>query len=336
MGLEGPAVRGFFVSGFVPVLFALALAGQLGACASLSNQPRNEVRVRVGPEPERAYRAEPYAALYAPYAMMSSLAYTGRDNLNRDLCPEPALFDRHNDAHATAWIRSLNGKKWQCVFGLSETLPCPHRYRDCNPLGVPDLQVWRRDNPSCNELVIAFRGIKLMDPSDWSYLRWLLPRLDENESMQARVEDIATKTGCRRAGTKIIAVGHSLGGGLAEETAYANGRIRYVYAFNAFPVAGFVSADSPVPARNKIGLVVENVYEAGEILDIPRLLLKGPATSCNPQIRTVKFNLIPFGLPIEKHRIDTLTINMLELSRHGISARSAEGYRPAAQCVATL
>ena len=36
------------------------------------------------------------------------------------------------------------------------------------------------------------------------------------------------------------------------------------------------------------------------------------------------------------HRIDTLTINMLELSRHGISARSAEGYRPAAQCVATL
>jgi hypothetical protein len=326
-------VRSFFVSRKVKVLFALALGAQLGACASLSNQPRDEVHVRVGPEPERAYRAESYAALYASYAMMSSLAYTGRENLNRNLCPEPSLLDRQNDTQIIAWMRSLNAMKWHCVFGLSETLPCPHRYRDCNPVGVPDLQVWRRDNPFCNELVIAFRGVNLMDPSDWSYLRWLLPRLDENEPMQVRVENIATNTGCPGAGTRIITVGHSLGGGLAEETAYANGRIRYVYAFNAFPVAGFVNPDSSVRARNKIGLGVDSVNEAGEILAIPRLLLKGPGTSCNPRIRTVQFNLVPIGLPIEKHRIDTLTMNMLELSRHGISTRSAMGYRAAARCV---
>jgi hypothetical protein len=309
----GGAVRGLFVSRIVNVCFALALGAQVGACASLSNQPSDEVRVRFGPEPERAYRAESYAALYASYAMISSLAYTGRENLNRDLCPEHSLLDRQNDAQAIVWMRSLNGNKWKCMFGLSETLPCPQRYRDCHPHGVPDLQVWRRDNPFCNELVIAFRGVKSMDPSDWSYLRWLLPRLDENESMQARVEDIATKTGCRRAGTKIIAVGHSLGGGLAEETAYANGRIRYVYAFDAFPVAGFVTPDSSVRARNKIGLGIDNVYEAGEILAIPRFLLKGLGTSSNPRIRTVQFNLVPLGLPTEKHRIDTLTVKMLEL-----------------------
>jgi hypothetical protein len=328
-------VRGLFVSRIVNVCFALALGAQLGACASLSNQPRDEVRVRVGPEPERAYRAEPYAALYASYAMISSLAYTGRENLNRDLCPEHSLLDRQNDAQPIVWMRSLNGSKWKCMFGLSETLPCPQRYRDCHPHGVPDLQVWRRDNPFCNELVIAFRGVKSMDPSDWSYLRWLLPRLDENESMQARVEDIATKTGCRRAGTKIIAVGHSLGGGLAEETAYANGRIRYVYAFDAFPVAGFVTPDSSIRARNKIGLGIDNVYEAGEILSIPRFLLKGPGTSCNPRVRTVQFNLVPFGLPIEKHRIDTLTVKMLELSRHGVRGGAAKGYRLATQCAET-
>jgi len=323
-------VRGFVVGRTVNVLFALALAALLGGCASF-DQPRDEVRVRVGPEPVRAVRAEPYAALYASYAMISSLAYTGREKLNRNLCPEPSLLDRQEDAHAIGWIRSLNGRKWQCVFGLSETLPCPHRYRDCNPLGVPDLQVWRRDNPFCSELVIAFRGVNLMDPGDWSYLRWLFPRFDENGSMQARVEHIAGRTGCR-AGTRMIAVGHSLGGGLAEETAYANGRIRYVYAFNAFPAAAFVIPDS-VRARNKIGLGIDNVYEAGEILDLPRLLLRGPGTSCNPRVRTVQFNLVPFGVPIEKHRIDTLTINMLELSRPGISARSAEGYRSAARCV---
>ena len=327
------AVQGFIVSRLVNVLLSLALSAQLSACASLSNQPRDEVRVRVGPEADRAYRAEPYAALYSSYAMMTSLAYTGREYLNHDLCPDQSLLDRENGAHAIAWMRSLNGKKWHCVFGLSETLPCPHRYRDCNPRGAPDLQVWRRDNPLCNELVIAFRGVNLMDPSDWSYLRWLLPRLDESESMQARVEGIAAKMGCQRAGKKIIAAGHSLGGGLAEETAYSNGRIRYVYAFNAFPVAGFVTPDLSIRAHNKIGLGVDNVYEAGEILALPRLLFKGPGTSCNPRIRTVQFNLIPFGLPIEKHRIDTLTINLLELSREGISARSAKGHRPAARCI---
>jgi hypothetical protein len=42
-----------------------------------------------------------------------------------------------------------------------------------------------------------------------------------------------------------------------------------------------------VQARNKIGLGIDNVYEAGEIAAIPRLLLKGPGTACNPRIRTV-------------------------------------------------
>ena len=85
-------------------------------------------------------------------------------------------------------------------------------------------------------------------------------------------------------------------------------------------------------ARNKIGLGIDNVYEAGEIAAIPRLLLKGPGTACNPRIRTVQFNLIPIGLPIEKHKIDTLTMNMLQLSRRGISPRSALGYAAAARC----
>jgi hypothetical protein len=52
-------------------------------------------------------------------------------------------------------------------------------------------------------------------------------------------------------------------------------------------LGGFVSPDPTVQARNKIGLGIDNVYEAGEIAAIPRLLLKGPGTACNPRIRTV-------------------------------------------------
>jgi hypothetical protein len=76
------------------------------------------------------------------------------------------------------------------------------------------------------------------------------------------------------------------------------------------------------------------VYEAGEILAIPRLLTTGPPSDCNPRVRTVQFNLIPFGFPTEKHRIDTLTLNMMELSsRPGAGAKSVMGYRDAARCM---
>jgi pimeloyl-ACP methyl ester carboxylesterase len=200
---------------------------------------------------------------------------------------------------------------------------------------MPDLQVWRRDDPFCNELVIAFRGVNLLDPGDWSYLRWLFPRSDPYQQVQARIETIAAISGCRRPGTRMVTVGHSLGGGLAEATAYTDGRIRYVYAFNSFPAGGFVGPDPTVQARTKIGLGIDNVYEAGEIADIPRFLLKGPGTACNPRVRTVQFNLIPIGLPIEKHKINTLTMNMLELLRPGTSPRSALGYAAAARCSET-
>jgi hypothetical protein len=73
----------------------------------------------------QAHRAEPYASLYVSYAMISSLAYTPRQNLNQDLCPEATSFDKDKDAEAIAWMRSLNARKWNCVLGLSETLPCP-------------------------------------------------------------------------------------------------------------------------------------------------------------------------------------------------------------------
>ena len=327
-------MRGAVVRGLAELLFAIALGTQLGACAILSDQPRDEVRVRVGHEPFQAYRAEPYASLYVSYAMMSSLAYTERQNLNPDLCPESASLDRQKDAEAITWMRSLKARKWNCLFGLSETLPCPRRYLNCNSTGIPDLQVWRRDDQFCSELVIAFRGVKLLDPGDWFYLRWLAPRFDPYQQVQARIETIAAMTGCRHAGTRIVAVGHSVGGGLAEAMAYTNGRIRYVYAFNSFPVGGFFGPDPAVQARNKIGLGVDNVYEAGEIADIPRLLLKGSGTACNPRIRTVQFNLIPIGLPIEKHKIDTLTMNLLELSRRG-SSRSVLAYAAAVRCSET-
>jgi hypothetical protein len=45
----------------------------------------------------------------------------------------------------------------------------------------------------------------------------------------------------------------------------------------------------------------------------------------------VRFNLIPFGLPVIAHSIDALTLRMVDVSR-GASARPALAYRAAAHC----
>jgi hypothetical protein len=59
----------------------------LSACAS---QPRDQVRVTIGSGPSEYQAARSYAALYAPYAMMATAAYSDPAVLNAEHCPDPA------------------------------------------------------------------------------------------------------------------------------------------------------------------------------------------------------------------------------------------------------
>lgn len=298
---------------------------QVSACA-YSLQPRDQARVQIGPGPEQAQPAAPYTSLYIPYAMMTSLAYTGADHLNADRCPDPASLDAPNDSPANAWMRSLRANHWRCVFGLSEAQPCPRRYPNCRPFNGPDLQVWRRNDTPCSEVVIAYRGLNLRDPVDWPNLRWLFKLSRFGDA--AQIDGILAASGCRAAG-RVIAAGHSLGGGYAEDGAYANRRVRYVYAFNAFPVA---SLDLDPSIRNQRGLGIDLVHEVGDLFSVLRLFR--PASACNPRVRIVRFNLIPFGPPIIAHNIDALTLNMFDVSR-GVRAKPALAYRAAAHCASS-
>ena len=303
-----------------------ATAAILSACTSLPG--RNQVEVQVGQQSVHVQRAEPYAALYLPYAMMSALAYAPRDRLTADLCPDLSALDPQSDAMAVTWLHSLNGRKWRCLFGVSGQLPCPRHYPDCRRVFGLELQVWRRTTPAC-EVAIAIRGANVFDPTDWPTLRWLF--FGNHEEISSQVEGILARSVCRGGKTRIVAVGHSLGGGIAEQAAYASSRIRYVYGFNQFPAIGVVDLDPNVHARNKVGLGIDRAAEAGGILALPRLLLETPATSCNPRIRVVQFHLAPFALPIDKHKIDLLTINMLDIAQQA-NPRSVMAYRAAAVC----
>jgi hypothetical protein len=307
-------------------LLALLLAGlALGACAT---QPSNEVRVGVGmlmPEPAPV---RDYAALYLPYAMMATAAYTDKDGLNGHQCPDRGRLaaappgespsDAERRLTVRAWIGELGARGWHCEFGVTGHLDCPKRIPNCKPVDGLEFHVWRRNvGGQCREVAIAFRGSDPNDIGDWvSNFRWLnrlAPKFDQYYQVQTHIKQIVQDVrshGCGAAGTQFVSTGHSLGGGLAQQAAYADdsGSIKYVYGFDPSPVTGFFDVSDLVLKHSTPGLGVDRAYEQGEILMLPRLLIENiiPPPDCNPRIRSVRFNLLT-GLPVDQHNIAKLT-----------------------------
>jgi len=126
------------------------------------------------------------------------------------------------------------------------SLPCPLRNPQCKLIGGLEFHVWRRVDNGCREVAIAFRGTDRNDLGDWqSNFRWLhrlAPRFDQYDQVRENIGTIVQRieaAGCNSPNVRFVAVGHSLGGGLAEQVGYAHPKIRYVYAFDPSPVTGF-------------------------------------------------------------------------------------------------
>lgn len=336
---------------WVPALLrglgAIVLACQLAACAM---QPRGDVRVSVGTEQPRTEMAKHYASFYLPYAMIATAAYSDPDVLDHQHCPDigrlgiPSLSKDKDDFAfhrlVRSWVIDLNRHGWECRFGVVGSLKCPPRLPKCVPDSGLEFHVWRRmDATGCREVVIAFRGTDRNDLGDWRanfrWLRRLAPRFDQYDQVRVNVGHIIDRVdshGC--SGALIASAGHSLGGGLAQQAAYADGRIRFVYAFDPSPVTGFFDVNALIREKNVLGLGIDRTYESGEILSIPRQILEAeymPA-ACNPRIRHVRFNLLA-GSPIAQHSMDELTENMRIVAHEpGANRHLAAGYVAARDC----
>lgn len=293
----------------VRVLLIAFVAGMLAGCANFHpTQTDGKVRLRVG-NYDKERPAERVAAHYLPYAIFALRAYDVNGVKGKrwhDLGDQIPLAER--------WI-----KGWTLEDKKEGELPCGAHRLICIPLGGLGYQVWVKNG--CSEVVIAFRGTNFTEIEDWiSNLRWvtrILPFFDQYEQVQDNIDTIlkATRMGvcAGKTPSRIVAVGHSLGGGLAQQAAYMRRAIRPAIVFDPTFVTGY--ADRHVPREDtRKGLNIERVYEHGEWIAYLRYIVRQiyPNTAADPQIRTARFNKLHGGSVIAQHSIADMVKYLLK------------------------
>jgi hypothetical protein len=316
--------------------FAL-LALMAAAVADCAHKP-GEVSVGIGTAAYTSVAANPYAVLYKPYAEMATLAYTNPPYVTGDSCPSVHKLradPTEDNQAALKMLADLAGADWSCRSGHIGPYGCRSGTRRC--LEGLEYHVWRRGH--CGDAVIAFRGSDAGDIGDWlSNFRWFVGRkfFDQYDQVQEAVPDIVDelhKAGCRA--NVIMATGHSLGGGLAQHAAYADKRIAYVYAFDPSPVTAFFGVPFPQRSAASERLGIDRVYEAGEILSLPRYIVSGvfPSPQCRPRVRIVRFDTSATPTLIERHRMRNLATGLIELAVGAtVTDKGRLGFKHAREC----
>jgi hypothetical protein len=313
---------------FVAATIALPV---LSACAELHlDQSPDQVIQRTEGEDNFAQRqkAGPVAARVLPYALLAEQSYDPAVYAAHEVAPrattcsasDPKDCDPAENRRAARWLG-----EWRYLWSCDGPEECKVRTAGrSEPVGGLGVQIWARKGPRCPEAVIAFRGTVGGNKGDWeSNFHWILrnlPIYDQYDQVRDHVGDFighVERDPCYgRGSTLITAVGHSLGGGLAQLAAYSDSRIRRVYAFDPSMVTGFYSVDPPHRDRNVQGLKIERVYEFGEALAYGRLIMLHsiPLSPCNPRVVSVRFRVFQ-GSPIALHSLTDLDNGLLKVAR---------------------
>jgi hypothetical protein len=198
------------------------------------------------------------------------------------------------------------------------------------------------------EIVVIFEGTNFTQLSDWkSNLRWLLrfiPGFKDQYSLVAETVaaefqeylrqrpeeyrfDVQRENLVSTDGSviRIVAVGHSLGGGLAHNFAYTlpqpaptfrGPKVSEIFAFDTSPVTGWSSSKNPPRNYNVEGLVINRIFEHGEALSYVRLLTsRFPSSLVHPAIWEYRYNFIEGADPGRNHAMRGLACGMLRSLR---------------------
>jgi len=164
-----------------------------------------------------------------------------------------------------------------------------------------EFKVWRsKSNDDENiTFAIAFRGTDGGDDF-LSNFRWITRfnplTWDQYDMARTLIKSIEQKfredDQYKNKNIRIVTTGHSLGGGLAQQAAYASSSVKKVYAFDSTVVTGFYSVPSEIKDHSKMGMRIYRIHEAGEILAYLRysMSLIYPVVAKNPKIVEVQYN----------------------------------------------
>lgn len=252
-------------------------------------QKRCSVRVHRGTQAPVEEGAGPWAQRLADYAILSAIVYRYPDP-NDQLDPP------------TGWSPS----------------PDPEDQLDDSKTSLY-FEVWENASKSPCEVLVVFRGTH--ETKDWwTNARWLTRFVpsgwDQYDLTRQEIGKVVERARQRHAEVRVMTAGHSLGGGLAQQAAYAHPDIKHVFAFDPSPVTGFRSVAEPERTKNKVGIVIERVYEHGEILAYLRTFLKQflPLSERDPVITEIRFNLSK-GDAVTQHSMVDLAERMVRAAK---------------------
>jgi hypothetical protein len=267
----------------------------------------------------------PFAAEHWQFAWLADSAY-GKTHAGETSKAEMA---RSTENPETALGRA-GWAQWENAAFLSSEL---RRRFDHYHLRV---EVWERQSPAA--VAVTFGGTVFRNKMDWrANLRWFTPgQEDEYTLTQVQFAGAFAKECVKRnqlgrpISAHLYSTGHSLGGGLAQQFAYALPyepgvpRVEQVYAFDPSPVTGFFSVDKKVRDINRASLKIDRIYERGEILAIARSLMSvfWKPSAAAPEIRGVRYNLFYTCNPVAGHSMKMLA-GKLEAAAGGLPGHPA-------------
>lgn len=290
---------------------AVAAMAVSGCATFIPFQAADEVVVRVG-DNTAIYDPRGIAKAYRDYAVLATRAYDD----------SPVTGAALNYSGATAF-------HWSQV-----PLPpfrCPEGKICAGELGV---RLWIRTLAGrCQEAVIAYRGTIFNSVDDWiANFRWFhrnTPLFDYYDQARTQIGAVVRVAESRGCAGRIVAVGHSLGGGLAQHVAYSHPKIRVVYAFDPSFVIGLGQLVDDGERVYRDNRYFDYVYEHGEVLSFLRFVVRQihPYETCNPRIRTVRFNTLS-GWIVNQHRMASLADSLIDLSRPELKSNLKTEQRP--------
>jgi hypothetical protein len=280
------------------------------------------------------------AARFAPWALMSALAYA-----NAETCASGQGLDHRERAPLERLLReSVSGAPWERVPELAMDGGCE------DDLGF-FYEVWKRRTPDGLDVAIVFRGTT-SGTDDWLYGNlWWFTRFVFKDDQYTRARLLARRvlnhewTQALPADSRVrfFAAGHSLGGGLAQHVLYAFPKqIKQALVFDPTAVTAFAALPEQdqlagCSCDKELGSEARmlRVYESYEVLSDLRIFHK---TFFPPHrhIQEVRFAFSNDPNVVSQHSMSMLATHLQELAKtRSEGADLSRWYaNPVAECTA--